>query len=151
MVSQPDLSFSVSMLASYNANPSKVHVGLARQLLRYVRKTSDYGIEITNATDVIQVTMYADASFNTNPDNAKSFLGYIIKVNKLTISWSSKRQSCVARSTCEAEYMAASRAASHLVWARQALSELTRVKLISNLLVDNKLIESLIKDNKINN
>jgi hypothetical protein len=30
--------------------------------------------------------MYADASFNTNPDNAKSFSGYIIKVNCLTIS-----------------------------------------------------------------
>jgi hypothetical protein len=57
MVSRPDLSFPVSMLASYNANPSEAHVGLARQLLRYVRKTSDYGIEITNATNSVQVTM----------------------------------------------------------------------------------------------
>jgi hypothetical protein len=99
MVSQPDLSFPVSMLASYNANPSEVHLDLARQLLRYVRKTSDYGIEITNATNSVQVTMYADALFNTDPDNAKFFSGYIMKVNRSTISWSSKQQSCVARST----------------------------------------------------
>jgi hypothetical protein len=125
MVSRPNLSFPVSLLALYNANPSKVHIGLARQLLQYVRKTSGYSIEITNSTDSVQVAMYADASFNTNPDNAKSFSGYIIKVNGSTISWSLKRQSCVARSTCEAEYIAASRAASHLVWTRQALSELT--------------------------
>jgi transposase InsO family protein len=151
MVSRPDLSFPVSMLASYNANPSEVHLGLARQLLRYIRKTSNYGVEITNATNSVQVTMYADASFNTDPDNAKSFSGYIMKVNGSTISWSSKRQSCVARSTCEAEYMAASRAASHLVWARQALGELIGigVKPTSDLLVDNEPAESLIKDNKI--
>jgi hypothetical protein len=74
-----------------------------------------------------------------------------MKVNGSTISWSSKRQPCVARSTCEAEYMAASRAASHLVWARQALGELTGsgVKPTSDLLVDNEPAESLIKDNKI--
>jgi hypothetical protein len=64
MVSRPDLSFPVSMLALYNANLSEIHVGLAYQLLRYVRKTSDYGIEITNATDSVQVAMYADALFN---------------------------------------------------------------------------------------
>jgi hypothetical protein len=95
--------------------------------------------------------MYADASFNTDPDNAKSFSGYIMKVNGSTISWSLKRQSCVARLTCEAEYMAASRAASYLVWTRQALGELTGtgVKLTSDLLVDNEPAESLIKDNKI--
>jgi hypothetical protein len=95
--------------------------------------------------------MYADASFNSDPDKAKSFSGYTMKVNRSTISWSSKRQSCVARSTGEAEYMAASRAASHLVWARQALSELTGtgVKPTSDLLVDNEAAESLMKDNKI--
>jgi hypothetical protein len=64
------------MLTSYNANPSEVHVGLARQLLQYVWKTSDYGIKITNATDSVQLAMYADTSFNTDPNNAKSFSGY---------------------------------------------------------------------------
>jgi hypothetical protein len=108
-------------------------------------------IEITNATDSVQVAMYADASFITDADNAKSFSGYIMKVNGLTVSWSSKRQSCVARSTCKAEYMAASRAASYLIWTRQALSELTgtEVKPMSDLLVDNDPAESLVKDNKI--
>jgi hypothetical protein len=55
MVSRPDLSFPVSMLASYNANPSELHVGLARQLFQYIRKMSGYGIDITNVTDSIQV------------------------------------------------------------------------------------------------
>jgi hypothetical protein len=73
-----------------------------------------------------------------------------MKVNGSTILWSSKRQSCVAQSTCKAEYMAASRAASHLVWTQQALGELTGtgLKPMSDLLVGNKPAESLIKDNK---
>lgn len=151
--SRPTLSYTVSMLGSYNSNPSELHLKLAYQVLRYIQKTLDSYIEIEDPPPAIPiaVTMFSDASYGTDPDNGKSFSGYILKVNGCTLAWSSKRQSCVARSTCESEYMAASHAASHLVWTKQALSELLPSGPTSyRLLVDNEPAMSLIRDRKVN-
>lgn len=101
IVSQPDLAYPVSMLGSYNANPSESHLKLIRQALRYIRETYDSEIVIAiplSTDDGAEVTIYAEASFSADPDHAKSFSGYLLKVNGSTISWSSKQQSCVARS-----------------------------------------------------
>lgn len=68
--------------------------------------------------------MYADASYNADPDNPKSVGAYVVQLNNATISWSSRKQSTVAKSTCEAEYMACSEAVSQLLWTRQMLAEL---------------------------
>lgn len=68
--------------------------------------------------------MYSDALYNLDPDNPKAFGGWIQLLNGLPIAWSSKRQSMVAKSTGEAEYMACSSASSHLRWIIQALTDL---------------------------
>ncbi|KAK6586058.1 hypothetical protein PZA11_001115 [Diplocarpon coronariae] len=166
IVSRPDLSYTVSMLGSYNSNPSELHLKMAYQTLRYIQATRDLSIcmvstsiprqQMTQPATAIQLVMYSDASFGSDPDNSKSFSGYILKINGCTVSWSSKRQSCVAKSTCEAEYMAASHAASHLVWARQAISELTSSSLVSlavgaHLMVDNEPAIALTKDQRTSN
>ena len=66
------------------------------------------------------------------------------------MSWSSKRQSCVAKSTCEAEYMAASHAAGHLVWVRQALSELIPgFDIQYRLHMDNEPALCIVKDHRL--
>jgi transposase InsO family protein len=155
IVSRPDLSYVTSFLGTYNSNPSEVHLKLAYQVLRFVRQTYDHEITMTvpptQSLPAVSITMYSDASFASDPDNAKSFSGYILKVFGSTVSWSSKRQSCVAQSTCEAEYMAASHAASHLVWTRQAFTELLpSANLNCLLLVDNEPALSLIRDHRLN-
>lgn len=61
------------------------------------------------------IQIFSDASYASDPDTTKSFSGYVLKVNGSAMSWSSKRQSYVARSTYKAKYIAASYAASHLV------------------------------------
>ena len=55
---------------------------------------------------------YVDASFDTDPDDSKSQTGYVFILNGGAVSWCSSKQSVVARSTCEAEYIAASEAAN---------------------------------------
>ena len=56
------------------------------------------------------VNSYVDASFDTNPDDSKSQTGYFFLLNGGAISWCSSKQSIMAGSTCEAEYIAASEA-----------------------------------------
>ena len=56
------------------------------------------------------VKSYVDASFDTDPDDSKSQTGYVFILNGGAVSWCSSKQSVVAESTCEAEYIAASEA-----------------------------------------
>ena len=61
---------------------------------------------------------YVDASFDTDPDDSKSETGYVFLLNGGTVSWCSSKQSVVAGSTCEAEYIAALEAANEGVHIR---------------------------------
>lgn len=157
IISRPDLSYAVSMLGTYNSNPSELHLKTALQVLRYIQGSAnhiDIGIPKGWSPDSapLSVTMFSDASFGSDPDNSKSFSGYVLKVLDTTLAWSCKRQSCVARSTMESEYMAASYATTHLVWTKQGFTELLRgmnIQLSYKLLVDNQPAMTIISDRKI--
>ena len=60
----------------------------------------------------IVVNGYVNASFDTDPDNSKSQTRYVFILNGGAVSWSSSKQSVVAGSMCEAEYIAGSEAAN---------------------------------------
>ena len=72
----------------------------------------------------LTVDGYVDASFDTDPDNSKSQTGYVFTLNGGAVSWSSSKQSVVAGSTCEAEYIAASEAPNKGVWMKEFISDL---------------------------
>ena len=65
------------------------------------------------------VKSYVDASFDTDPDDAKSQTGYVFILNGGAVSWCSSKQSVVTGSMCEAEYIAASEAANEGVWMKE--------------------------------
>ena len=67
---------------------------------------------------------YVDASFDTDLDDSKSQTGYVYMLNRGAVSWCSCKQSVVAGSTCEAEYIAASEAANEGVWMKEFISDL---------------------------
>jgi hypothetical protein len=67
---------------------------------------------------------YVDASFDTDPNDCKSQTEYVYILNGGAVSWRSCKQSVIAGSTTEAEYMAASKASSEGVWIRNFITEL---------------------------
>ena len=67
---------------------------------------------------------YVDASFDTDLDDSKSQTGYVYMLNGGAVSWCSCKQSVVAGSTCEAEYMAASEAAHEAIWVKEFITDL---------------------------
>ena len=70
------------------------------------------------------VNGYIDESFDTDPDDSKSQTGYVFTLNGGAVSWCSSKQSVVAESTCEAEYIASSEAANEGVWMKEFISDL---------------------------
>ena len=72
----------------------------------------------------LKVSGYTDASFQTDKDDYKSQLGYIFLLNEGTVSLKSSKQSTIADSNTEAEYIVASEAAKEAVWMRKFIVEL---------------------------
>lgn len=149
-----DLAFTIGMLSCFNAAPTERHLRVAKQVLRYLKGTLDYCIIYRPAPQndsLSRLEIFSDASYNTDPDTARSFGGYVVLLNGIIVAWSAKRQKSAGKSTCEVEYMAASSAASHLLWTIQALRDLDfRLRELPILHCDNQPALSLMNEARVN-
>eukprot|EP00924_Labyrinthula_sp_SR-Ha-C_P011808 snap_masked-scaffold_88-processed-gene-0.7-mRNA-1 protein AED:0.52 eAED:0.52 QI:0/-1/0/1/-1/1/1/0/271 len=111
----PDIAFAVNRLAVFGNCPTKKHLNAAKRVLRYLSQTKDLGTTIRSFGRNLCIEVYSNASWGNVPDGT-SIDGYIILVNSIPISWKSRKQKEVAKSTTEAETIALARALSTLVW-----------------------------------
>ena len=112
---RPDISFAVSTLARYSANPSTFHRSMALRLVRYLNHTQNLGLAF-QSNPTFQVTGYSDSDFANFVEDRKSISGWAFFLQGAPISWSSKRQSTVTTSSTEAEYVALASAAREAKW-----------------------------------
>ena len=121
---RPDIAFAVNKLASYTANPSLQHSGMLKRVLRYLAGTKEYAIKyLANPRVDNRLQGYADASY-VNTGDCKSVSGYVFMLGSGAISWRSKKQTIIALSSTEAEYVALSEAAREAIWLRSLLIEM---------------------------
>jgi hypothetical protein len=121
---RPDLASATAKVSKFLDEHNKTHWQAVKRILRYIKGTTDvsltYGTECNNNI----LTGYADADFAGDLNDRKSTSGYVFKLNGGAVSWFSKKQGCVAQSTAEAEYVAASHATKEAIWLRSLLAEL---------------------------
>ena len=120
---RPDLADHVQILSRYGSYPGVTHWKGVKKVLQYVQHTLDYGLVFRRGVGT-SLEAYCDADFSSCLDTSRSNGGYVFLLGGAAISWSSKRQSVVAQSTCEAEYMTMNQAAREAIWASQLLDEL---------------------------
>ena len=118
-----DIAFSVNNLARFNSNPQKEHWTALKQILKYLKGTTNIGI-LYKQDGSDKCVGYSDTDWAGDPSDRKSTSGYIFMFSDGPISWRSKKQKCVALSTVEAEYVALSGAAQEFLWLRQLEVEL---------------------------
>ena len=122
--------------------PQEGHLIAVKRVLRYIKGTIDHGVLLprkSKGNTEIEVHGYTDSDFSGDQDEKKSTAGYIFMIEGAPISWSSKKQSIVALSSCEAEYVAASYAACQAAWIEMLLEELRIMESKKiKLFVDNK-------------
>lgn len=104
---RPDLSYSVSKLASKMSNPSERDWGAAKEVLRFIKGTVDNKLVFCKSKNDPHITGYCDADWAGSGDR-KSTTGYVFMTYESSafVSWKSRKQSIVALSSCEAEYVA---------------------------------------------
>lgn len=119
---RPDISFAVNSLCQMNSNPSVNHWTMAKGVLRYLKGTSDFGICFSPGDFTLEA--YVDADWANDTERRKSVTGFVVFLAGGPIAWSSKKQSIVAVSSTEAEYVALSEVVKEVVYLRALLTEM---------------------------
>ena len=121
-----------------------------KRILQYRKRTSDYMLCYQGKKD-LRLISYSDVDWGGDINQSKSTSGYAFLLNDSAILWSSKKQSCVALSTMEAEYVACSAATQDMVWLRSFLQHLEIVKTALESVIifcDNTAALAVFKDPK---
>lgn len=108
--------------------PRQPHVPALHHFLRYVAGTSGQGILLQDC-DTLTLQAFSDSDWASCPNSRKSVTGYLLLLGKSPISWKSKKQSTISRSSSEAEYRAMASAASEITWMVRLLGDLGVVNL----------------------
>ena len=103
----PDISFAVTKLAQFAANPSQEHYDKAKGICRYLVGTRKYAL-VYNGRGGEGLSAYTDSDWGSDPDSRKSQTGFFLQLAQAPFSWTSRQQKTVALSSTEAEYMALS-------------------------------------------
>ena len=107
MCTRPDICYAVGLVSRFQSNLGQKHWMTVKRILRYLKGTSDYMLCYQGKKD-LRLIGYSDADWGGDVDQCKSTWGYAFLLNDSAILWSSKKQSYVALSTMEAEYVACS-------------------------------------------
>jgi hypothetical protein len=119
-----DIAFAVRELAKSMSNYGLAHWRAAKHLLRYLLGTKPYGIYLGNIDEPSPLFKAFTDSDWAQSEMRKSVCGYVIIMGGGPIAWSSKQQSIVALSSCEAEYVATTHIAKTVLWLRSLAHEL---------------------------
>ncbi|XP_019087261.1 PREDICTED: uncharacterized protein LOC109127205 [Camelina sativa] len=159
---RPDLSFCVGVLSRYMHESKTSHGAALKQILRYLRGTTSYGLNYTRSKktglvgyseisrsrlDEAGLVDYSDSSHNVDEDDGKSTTGHVFYLNQCPITWCSQKQETVAMSSCKAEFMAATEAAKQAIWLQELLGEITGQESEKVVIqIDNKSTIALTKN-----
>ncbi|CAL8081400.1 unnamed protein product [Prunus armeniaca] len=119
---RPDIAFSVNQACQFMHNPMESYVVAVKRILRYLKGTLDFGIHFQPG--ILNLQAYSDVDWAGDPNDRRSVSGYIVYLGSSPISWASKKQHIVSRSSTGAEYRALAIAATELAWIRQLFCDL---------------------------
>jgi hypothetical protein len=122
-LTRPEISYAVQQACLFMHAPRTTHLNLVKRIIRYVKGTLDLGTHISPSS-ISSLVAYSDADWAGCPDTRRSTSGFCVFLGDNLISWSSKRQLTVSRSSAEAEYRAVAHVVAESCWVRNLLQEL---------------------------
>lgn len=139
-LTRPEISYSVNKVCQFLTQPLESHFRAVKRILRYLSNTASHGLLIQPAPYSGPVTLraYSDSDWASDPDDRRSTSGSCIFLGPNLVSWSSKKQTLVARSSAEAEYRGLANATAELLWIQSLLKELKVQHHSPVLLCDNQ-------------
>ncbi|KAJ1253863.1 hypothetical protein BS78_K165300 [Paspalum vaginatum] len=121
-MTRPDIQFAVCLCARFQASPRTSHRQAVKRIFKYLKYTPELGLWFSSAS-MLSLRGYSDADFAGYRLERKSTSSTCQFLGSSLVSWSSCKQSSIATSTTEAEYVAAASCCSQLLWMKSTLSD----------------------------
>lgn len=143
---RPDIGFAVSLASRYMSNPTETHMKTVNRILQYLKGSPGRGLYFQkNSNRGIEV--YTDSDWAGCLSDRKSTTGYCTFVWGNMVTWRSKKQSVVARSSAEAEFRAMAQGICEGIWLKRMLDEIRiPTNYTMRILCDNKAAISIAKN-----
>ncbi|XP_070049071.1 uncharacterized mitochondrial protein AtMg00810-like [Nicotiana tomentosiformis] len=123
-ITRPDVSYAVNKLCQFMHDPRESHFLALKRLLRYLKGIMELGLHIQPSSS-LAITGFSDADWAGCPDDRRSTHDYCIFLGHNSVSWYSKKQNAVARSSTEFEYRSLAAVTTEITWIQHLLRELT--------------------------
>ena len=143
---RPDIAYSVSVVSQYMNNPTEDHLDAVNRILRYLKMTPGLGL-IFRKSKSREVEIYTDASWAGEQTDRRSTTGYCSYVWGNLVTWRSKKQAVVSRSSAESEYRALALGICEGMWLQRLLRELkVEVQVSALMFTDSQAAISIAKN-----
>lgn len=120
---RPELCYSVHTLAQFMQSPKDAHWNAALRVLHYLKGHPGQGLLLRRDSN-LQLNAYCDSDYASCPLTRRSLTGYFIMLGMSPISWKTKKQPTVSRSSAEAEYRSMATTSCELTWLKSLLTSL---------------------------
>ncbi|KAF5464172.1 hypothetical protein F2P56_014267 [Juglans regia] len=121
-ITLPDIVFAVNIFSQFMHAPCLPHMQAATRVLRYIKGSPGQGI-LFLSFNTLHVTAYTNLDWASCPTTRRSTTGYFIQLGTSPISWRTKKQMTVARSSAETEYRAMAVTTCEFTWLKQLLAD----------------------------
>lgn len=150
--SRPDIASSVAILSQRVSKPRDVDLNEVKRVIRYLKGTRNLRLCLSDPEKEQELFAYSDADWGENKVDRKSHSGYFCSMNGGAISWTCRKQSIVALSSAEAEYVALTETCKELMWIRRVAKDFGEnpPKTI-NIFTDSQSAMAMINNRKFSN
>lgn len=122
-LTRADISYAVQQLSQFMQVPRESHMQAALNVVKYLKGTIDWGLFYPSQGEP-EVKCYCDADWGACSFSGRSLTGYALFLGDSLISWKTKKQKTVSKSSAEAEYRGMSQTAAEVVWIYGILEDM---------------------------